>query len=100
MKFSITTSARRASSKVSRAPSGAQVDGDPALVAVDRREDRAHPGGAAQSPQVVAAAGTLELDDVRAEIAEEHRAVRAGDDAGQVEDAQALEHPGRRHRSR
>ena len=46
--------------------------------------------------EVVAAARALHLDDVGAEVAEQHRAVRAGDDAREVEDADAVEH----HRSR
>lgn len=40
---------------------------------------------------LVAFAGPLDLDDARAEIGEEARAVRAGEDAGQIEDDEAVE---------
>jgi hypothetical protein len=71
-----------------------QIHRDPALVAVHRRERRAHPAVAAQRAQVVAAAGPLQLDDVGAQVAQQGRAIGAGDDAGEVEDADALEHGG------
>ena len=71
-----------------------QIHRDPALVAIDRREGRAHPAAAAESAQVVAAAGPLQLDDVGAQVAQQGRAVGPGDDAREIEDADALEHGG------
>src|SRR5439155_19859090 len=73
-----------------------EVHGDAALVAVAGRERRAHPVTAAQVAQVVATARTFDLDDVGAEVAEEHRAEGTRDDPREIEDADALEH----HRSR
>jgi hypothetical protein len=68
-----------------------QVDGDAALVAVDRGEAQGHAVLAiAEVAHVIAAARSLHLDDVGAEVGEHHRAVGAGDDPGQVEDADAL----------
>jgi hypothetical protein len=67
-----------------------QVDGHPALVAVAGREDGAHPLAPAQPAHVVAAPRALHLDDVGAQIAQEHGRVGAGDDAREVENAQAL----------
>ncbi len=73
-----------------------QVDGDRALVAVDRGEAQAHAVLAgAQVAHVVAATGPLHLDDVGAEIGQHHGAVGTGDDAREIEDADALEHHGR-----
>ena len=43
------------------------------------------------APHLVAAAGLLDLDDARAQVGEETRAVRAGEDACQVEDDEAVE---------
>ena len=42
-------------------------------------------------PRVVATAGALDLDDVGAEIREQLPAPGAGQDAGQLEDADAVE---------
>ena len=70
------------------------VHGDAALVAIDRRERRAH-AVAAPRAEVVAAAGALDLDDVGAEVRHEGRTVGTRDDAGEVEDAEAVEHRGR-----
>ncbi len=81
-----------------------QVERDRALVAVDRevvgRGPRvvggvADPGWAPATGRI--ALGRLDLDDVGAEIAEEHRAVRAGEDRRRVDDPQAGERtrPGR-----
>src|SRR5712692_10203367 len=70
-----------------------QVDRDAALVAIDRGEAQAHAVLAlAEVAHVVAAAGPLDLDDVGAEVGEHHRAVGPGDDAREVEDANAVEH--------
>ena len=71
-----------------------QVERDGPLVPVDRQEvgrhavlgDRRHPGAR------VVTAGRLHLDHVRAEVGEQHRAVRPGQDAGKVRDEQ----PGQR----
>ncbi len=49
----------------------------------------ADPGRAPAAGRI--ALGRLDLDDVRAEIAEEHRAVRAGEDRRAVDDPQAGE---------
>src|SRR5262249_25973208 len=69
-----------------------EVHRDPALVAIDGGEGGAHLPGPAQRAQIIAAPRPLELDDVRAEVAEECGAVRSRDDAGEIEDANALEH--------
>src|SRR3989442_2723315 len=66
-----------------------KVGGQRPLVAVDGREDGAHAGTAAPVAQIVAAPRPLDLDDVGAEVAQEHRAVGPGDDAREVEDAKA-----------
>src|SRR5262249_10700994 len=65
--------------------------GDAALVAVHPGEDGAHAPVAAEGAEVVAAPGALDLDHVGSQVAQEHRAVRAGDDAREVEDADSLE---------
>ncbi len=71
-----------------------EIDRDAPLVAVDRRERGAHLAVAAQRAQVVATAGPLQLDHVGAQVAQEGRAVGPGDDAGEIEDPDALEHGG------
>ena len=70
---------------------GLQVDGDRPLAAVGHRERialavdlRRHP------PRVVAGAWLLDLDDIRAELSENHRAVRARQKSRQVEDTEAV----------
>src|SRR6185436_19683994 len=66
------------------------------LVAVEGVEGRPRAGGAARG---VAGHRVLDLDDVRAEIAEHQPAARSGDDMGQLEDADALEREFLRSRS-
>ena len=68
-----------------------QVDRDPPLVPVDGGERGAH-AVAAPGAQVVAAAGPLDLHDVGAEVGHERRAIRPGDDAREIEDADTVEH--------
>ena len=51
---------------------------------------------AAEIAEVIAATGALHLDHVGAEVTEQHRAEGPGDDAREVEHADAVEH----HRSR
>ena len=71
---------------------GLQVKGDRPLAAVGHRERialavdlRGH------SARIVASARLLDLDDVRAELGENHRAVRARQESRQVEDPEAGE---------
>ena len=71
-----------------------QIDRDPALVAVHRREGGAHLAVAPEGAHVVAAAGPLDLDHVGAQVAQEGRRVGPRDHAGEIEDADALEHGG------
>lgn len=90
-----------------RAPGGRlEVEREAALAAVRREEvrrlgrkpvaafRRRSREGRAPRARVVAAARMLDLDDVRAEVREEHRRVRAGQHAAQVEHA----HAGQRRR--
>src|SRR4030095_2330580 len=73
-----------------------QVDCDRALVAIDRGEAQAHAVLAgAEVAHVVPAARALHLDDVGAEVGQHRGAVGTGDDPGEVEDANALEHHAR-----
>jgi len=51
------------------------------------------------APWRVAAVGVLHLDHVGAQIAEQHRAVRARELVREVEDAEAVERAGRHHGS-
>jgi hypothetical protein len=70
---------------------GSQVEDRRALVAVERREV---PREALDDRALGAhriALGWLDLDDVGAEVGEELRAERAGEDPGQVDDADARE---------
>src|SRR6478672_5948400 len=76
----------------------AEVDPDAALVAVDREVVGRGPRavGVAADPRRPPTArrvalGRLELDHVGAEVAQEHRAVRPGEDRRAVDDAQAGE---------
>src|SRR5437879_5210501 len=65
-----------------------EVECERALVAVDRREDGAHPVLATPVAEVVAATRALDLDDVGSEICQQHRAVGPGHHAREIEDAQ------------
>jgi len=73
-----------------------EVQDERALVAVEAEEvarallgERRAPG-----PRVVARARPLDLDDVRAEVAEGHRAQRPGEHAREVSDEQAVQGAG------
>ncbi len=73
-----------------------QVERDALLPAVDAHEIGAfRTDKRAEGPGVVALPRPLNLDHLGAEIGEHHRAERAGEDAGEVEDAEAVE--GSRH---
>ena len=74
----------------------AQVDRDAALAAVHAHEVRrlAAREGRAPGAGLVALAGPLDLDDLGAEVGQQHRAVRPRQHAGQVEDADAGERTG------
>ena len=66
-----------------------------ALVAVHDQEERAHAVRAdRRDPAVLAAASPLDADDVGAEIRQERGAVRPGDVAPEVEDADPRENVG------
>ena len=87
LKFSITMSARAHSSSASARPSGCdEVERAAALAAVDRQVvgGLAAREGRAPGARLVAALGPLDLDDVRAEVGEHHRAVGAGEHAREV----------------
>ena len=72
-----------------------QVEGDVTLVQVGAGEHAtplvpvvAHLGDSAGEAKAVRPAGRLNLDDVRAERAEVHRAVGAGPERAEIDDAQ------------
>ena len=69
-----------------------QVERQALLVAVDAEEVRALAADERRTPRarVVAAAGLLDLDDARAHVGEQHRAVRPGQHARQIDDEQAV----------
>ena len=73
-----------------------QVEGATALAAVDRQVVRrlAPEKRRAERARLVAPAGLLDLDDVGAHVAEALGAERSGDDAAEVDDADALERGG------
>ena len=80
-----------------RAGLALEVGGDAALVALELQEQRALLGPAARRlherpdrAQEVTR-GRLQLHDLRAEVAELHRAERAGDPLRDIDDAQAVE---------
>jgi len=71
---------------------GFQIDRDAVLVAVDADEGRAFtadPRRADAPPDL--AVGRLDLDDVRAEIGERHRADRTGEDMREIDHPHAVE---------
>ncbi len=71
---------------------GLQVEGDAALAAVGHGAGVALPADLGlEATRVVAGDGLLDLDDVRAELGQHHRGVGAGEEPGQVEDAEAVE---------
>ncbi len=75
------------------APLGrAQIEGDRPLVAVIGGEIPAQPVAyGALMAHRIALAGRFHLDDVGAHIGEQHRAERAGEDAGEVENANSAQ---------
>ena len=107
MKFSTSTSHWASSRRISAWPSRLRdVDRDRALVAVGAEIVGALRGrlpvlaldvGRAPVAGVVAGAGALDLDHVGAEVAQELRAGRPRQDAGQVEHADAGQRLRRRH---
>ena len=64
----------------------------PRLLRLIGGEPGAHAAAVPRIAQVVAAPGPLDLDDVGAEVGEQHGAVGAGDDPREVEDPDAVEH--------
>ena len=70
-----------------------EVERDAFLVAVDAEEVRALAFEKRRAPRsrVVALAGLLDLDDARAHVGEQHRAVRAGQHAREVENGDTVE---------
>jgi hypothetical protein len=81
---------------------GLQVEHDAALVAVDAHEVRAEAVGRVAPPRRppaprLVARRRLDLDDVGAEIGEEHRGERPGQDSAGVDDPDALERERWRH---
>ena len=105
-KFSTRTSPRSSSRRRTATAVGLlEVEPDAALVPVDRqvvgrgpglagRRGRADPRRAPAARRV--AVGRLDLDDVGAEVGQQHRAVRPGQDRRAIDDAQA----GQRARAR
>ncbi len=77
----------------------AQVERQRALVAVERREVEAEAvAHDALLAHRVAVVDVLDLDHLGAHVREEHRAERAGQDARQVDDADALQLHGKAER--
>ena len=70
-----------------------EIERQALLVAVDAEEIRAFFADERRSPaaRIVSPAGLLDLDDARAHVGEQHRAVRARENARQVDDEQAVE---------
>ena len=80
----------------------AQVQDHAALVAVHRCEVRAAPIGRVAPPRRppaprLVASGWLDLDDVRPQVAEQHRGERTGQHAAEVHDADPVEREGIGH---
>ena len=103
-KFSTSTSARSSNCLEDPAPLGVlQIERQTLLVPVDAEEVRAFFTDEGRSPpaRVVAAAGLLDLDDPRAHVGEQHRAVGPGQHARQIDDEQPVQRwRGIGHRSR
>src|SRR5262249_48553918 len=74
---------------------GDEVEGDRLLVAIDGQVVRRHPAprlvGRAPAAGDVAVGRMLDLDDPGTQVRKQHRAERAGQDARQVEDQDAVE---------
>ncbi len=97
LRFSIMTSARRASSRArARSSSAAQVEHDRALPAVDAEVVRRDAVALGRRPGagLVAARRALDLDHLGAQVGEQHRGVGAGQHPGEVGDQQAVERSG------
>jgi len=79
-----------------------EVERHALLVAVDAHEIRALARLKGRTPAagVVALARLFDLDHPRAEVGEEHRAVRPGEHAGQVEDGDTLKRSHMSNKSR
>src|SRR6185369_2502708 len=67
-----------------------EIEDDPALAAVDGVERRAFGADRAGHAAGRIAAGRLDLDHIRAQIAQLHRAIRPGHHLGDVEDSDAV----------
>ena len=92
LKFSITASARAHSSSASARPSSCErSSAQRALAAVDRQVVGRLAAGEGRPPgaRLVAALRALDLDHVRAEVGEHHRAVGPGEHAREVDHADA-----------
>ena len=81
---------------------GLEIEDDRALVAIDRCEVRAAPIGRVTPPRRPPVArlvtiGRLDLDDVCAEVGEEHRRERAGQHAAGVDHPDSVERRGPIH---
>ena len=85
--------ARAAHSSTGRADATLEIERQAFLVAIDAQEIRALAVDERRTPRarVVAAPGLLELDDAGAHVGEQHRAVRARQHPGEVEDGQSRE---------
>ena len=70
-----------------------QIDGEAFFVAIDAKKVGAFAAGERWTPaaRIVADAGLFHFDHLSAEVAEEHRAVRASENARQIEHADAGE---------
>ena len=70
-----------------------EVERDAFLVAIDAQEVRALAleEGRAPRPRVIPLARLLDLDDARAHVSEEHRAIRSREDTGEVENHDSVE---------
>ncbi len=73
------------------APREPVVDRDAPLAAIDGLEEAAEPELGRRHPGVVAGQRRLDLDDLRAEVGKEERAPRAGQQPGEIQDADPRE---------
>src|SRR4029453_9697339 len=67
-----------------------QVEDQAALAAIDRVEGRTLGGDGADHATSRIAIGWLDLDDIRAEVGQEHRAIRASHELRDVQDPKAF----------
>jgi hypothetical protein len=68
-----------------------EVEHDAFLAAIDRGEERAVVADPGSDVPIVVAVARLNLDNARAEIAEQHRRARARHHAREVDDGDAVE---------